>query len=155
MMRDAEKTIGNLIDKQGGAFVASISEDGFPNMKAMLPPRKRVGIREFYFTTNTSSMRVAQYRKNPNASIYFCDRRFFRGVMLVGRMEVLEDAASKEMIWREGDTMYYPGGVTDPDYCVLKFVAESGRYYANFHSESFEVGGDERTESARENKNDG
>ena len=49
-------------------------------------------------TTNTSSMRVAQYRKNPNASIYFCDKRFFRGVMLVGHMEVLEDPASKEMI---------------------------------------------------------
>lgn len=110
-------------------------------MKAMLPPRKREGIRKFYFTTNTSSMRVAQYRKNPNASIYFCDKRFFRGVMLVGHIEVLEDSLSKEMIWREGDTMYYPGGVTDPDYCVLKFVAESGRYYANFHSESFEVGG--------------
>lgn len=139
MMRDAEKTIGNLIEKQGVAFVASISEDGFPNMKAMLPPRKRVGIREFYFTTNTSSMRVAQYRKNPNASIYFCDRRFFRGVMLVGRMEVLEDAASKEMIWREGDTMYYPGGVTDPDYCVLRFTALGGRFYSNFHSENFEI----------------
>lgn len=50
-----------------------------------------------------------------------------------------EDSASKEMIWQEGDTMYYPAGVTDPDYCVLKFVAASGRYYANFHSESFEV----------------
>ena len=76
MMRDAEKTIGNLIDKQRVSYIASISEDGFPNMKAMLPPRKRVGICEFYFTTNTSSMRVAQYRKNPNASIYFCDKRF-------------------------------------------------------------------------------
>ena len=32
MMRDAEKTIGNLIDKQGVSFTASISEDGFPNM---------------------------------------------------------------------------------------------------------------------------
>ena len=140
---DIEKTIGNLIDKQSVSFIASVSEDGFPNMKAMLPPRKRVGIQEFYFTTNTSSMRVAQYRKNPNASIYFCDKRFFRGVMLIGHMEVLEDSASKEMIWREGDTMYYPGGVTDPDYCVLKFVAESGRYYTNFHSESFGVGGTE------------
>ena len=47
MMRDAEKTIGNLIDKQRVSFIASISEDGFPNMKAMLPPRKRVDIREF------------------------------------------------------------------------------------------------------------
>ena len=43
------------------------------------------------------------------------------------------------MIWQEGDTMYYPEGVTDPDYCVLKFIADSGRYYANFHSEIFEI----------------
>lgn len=139
MMRDAQKTIGNLIDKQGVAYIASISQDGFPNMKAMLPPRKREGIRTFYFTTNTSSMRVAQYRQNPSASIYFCDKRFFRGVMLVGQMQVLEDAQTKQMIWREGDTMYYPGGVTDPDYCVLKFVAQSGRYYANFKSETFAI----------------
>lgn len=139
MMRDAEKTIGNMIDKQGVSYIASISEDGYPNIKAMLPPRKRVGIKEFYFTTNTSSMRAAQYRKNPKASIYFCDKRFFRGVMLIGNMEVLEDSDTKEMIWRDGDTMYYPLGVTDPDYCVLKFVANSGRYYANFNSETFEI----------------
>ena len=139
MMRDAEKTIGNLIDKQGVSYIASISEDGFPNIKAMLAPRKRIGIKEFYFTTNTSSMRAAQYRKNPNASIYFCDKRFFRGVMLVGSMEVLEDSENKEMIWREGDTVYYPLGVTDPDYCVLKFAATGGRYYSNFKSETFEI----------------
>lgn len=139
MMRDAEKTIGNMIDKRGVSYIASISEDGYPNIKAMLPPRKRVGIKEFYFTTNTSSMRAAQYRKNPKASIYFCDKRFFRGVMLIGNMEVLEDSDTKEMIWRDGDTMYYPLGVTDPDYCVLKFVANSGRYYANFNSETFEI----------------
>lgn len=142
MIHDAEKNIGSLIDKQGVSFIASISEDGFPNMKAMLPPRKRIGIKEFYFTTNTSSMRVAQYRKNPNASIYFCDKCFFRGVMLVGHMEVLEDPASKEMIWQEGDTLYYPEGVTDPDYCVLKFVAHSGRYYADFQSEAFKINGE-------------
>lgn len=84
-------------------------------------------------------MRVSQYRANPKACIYFCDKRFFRGVMLIGTMEVLEDAASKEMIWRAGDTMYYPGGVTDPDYCVLKFTANAGRYYSNFKSESFAI----------------
>lgn len=139
MLRDAEKTIGNLIDKQKTAFIASVSEDGFPNIKAMLPPRKREGIRTFYFSTNTSSMRAMQYKKNPKASIYFTDRRFFRGVMLVGTMEVLEDAESKKMIWQKGDTIYYPGGVTDPDYCVLKFTAHSGRYYANFKSETFEI----------------
>ena len=70
-MRDAEKTIGNLIDKQKVAIISSIDAEGFPTTKAMLPPRKREGIRTFYFTTNTSSMRVAQYRQNPQACIYF------------------------------------------------------------------------------------
>jgi general stress protein 26 len=137
MMRNPEQTIGNIIDKQKTAFIASVDGDGFPNMKAMLSPRKREGIREFWFSTNTSSMRVAQYRDNPRASIYFYDGRFFRGVQLIGTMEVLEDAGIKEEIWKFGDNMYYPKGVTDPDYCVLKFTAQSGRYYANFKSEDF------------------
>ena len=139
IMRDAGQTIGNLIDKQGVSFISSVDGDGFPNTKAMLPPRKREGINVFYFSTNTSSMRVAQYRENPKACIYFFDKRFFRGVMLVGTVEVLEDVESKEMIWRDGDTMYYSQGVTDPDYCVIKFTASSGRYYSNFKSEDFPV----------------
>jgi len=139
MMRNPEQTIGSMIDKQSVSIIASVDADGFPNMKAMLSPRKREGIKTFWFTTNTSSMRVAQYCQNPNASIYFVDKRFFRGVMLKGTMEVLEDAATKEMIWQDGDTMYYPGGVTDLDYCVLKFTAQGGRYYANFNSEDFAV----------------
>lgn len=138
-MIDSEKTIGNLIDKQGVSFIGSIDNEGFPNMKAMLPPRKREGIKHFYFTTNTSSMRVSQYKENPKASLYFCDKRFFKGVMLIGTIEVLEDSDSKEMIWHEGDTMYYPLGVTDPDYCVLKFTSQSGRFYSNFSSENFEI----------------
>jgi general stress protein 26 len=139
MMRDAEKTIGNLVDKQSVSFISSIDDEGFPNTKAMLPPRKREGIKTFYFTTNTSSMRVAQYRQKPEACIYFCDKRFFRGVMLKGKMEVLEDRESREAIWRDGDTVYYPLGVTDPDYCVLKFTATSGRFYGNFRSENFMI----------------
>lgn len=138
-MRTLDQTIENLIDKQGVAFISSVDRDGFPNTKAMLPPRKREGIKVFYFTTNTSSMRVEQYRKNPKACIYFCDRRFFRGVMLKGEVEVLEDSKSKEMIWQEGDTMYYPEGVTDPDYCVLKFIAQTGRFYRNFKSDTFNI----------------
>ncbi|MDF2613959.1 MAG: pyridoxamine 5-phosphate oxidase-related FMN-binding protein [Clostridia bacterium] len=138
-MRDAEKTIGNLIDKATVSFISSVDSEGFPNMKAMLPPRKREGIKHLYFTTNTSSMRVEQYKENPKACVYFCDKRFFRGAMLKGIMEVLEDSYTKEMIWRDGDTMYYPLGVTDPDYCVLRFTAHNGRFYSSFKSENFQV----------------
>lgn len=139
MMKDREKTIGNLIDKSKLSIISYISEDGFPVSKAMLAPRKRNGIREFWFSTNTSSNKVKAFRENPKASIYFVDRRFFRGVSLSGTMEVLETAEAKERIWRTGDTMYYHEGVTDPDYCVLRFTATKGRYYSNFKSEDFDI----------------
>ncbi len=138
-MRDAEKTVGGIIDKANVSMIGSVDEQGFPNIKAMLPPRKRTGTKEIYFTTNTFSMRVKQYLENPKASVYFYDKRFYRGVMLKGTMEVLTDAASKVEIWQEGDDMYYPEGVTAPDYCVLKFTSQNGRYYSNYKSESFLV----------------
>ncbi|MDE5738972.1 MAG: pyridoxamine 5'-phosphate oxidase family protein [Bacteroidaceae bacterium] len=138
-MRNPEQTIGNMADKQKIAFIASVDEQGYPNIKAMLQSRKREGIKVFYFSTNTSSMRVRQYMNDSKACVYFCDSRFFRGAMLRGTMEVLTDAESKEMIWQEDDTVYYPGGVTDPDYCVLKFTASSGRFYSNYHSEEFTI----------------
>ena len=138
-MRDAEKTIGNIIDKSSIAILGSVDKEGFPNEKAMLPPRRREGINHIFFSTNTSSMRVKQYIENSKACIYFFDKRFFRGVMLKGHIEVLQDNSSKESIWQDGDTLYYPLGVSDPDYCVLKFTATSGRYYSNFKSEDFDI----------------
>jgi general stress protein 26 len=140
MMRDPEKTIGNLIDRINVSIIGSVDGEGYPNTKAMLPPRKREGIKNFYFTTNTSSMRVGQYLENPKACVYFFDRRYFRGVMLKGTMTVLHDPETKRTVWREGDEMYYPAGVDDPDYCVLKFTALNGRYYSDFKSEDFEIG---------------
>lgn len=55
MMKDVEKTVGNIIDKQRIAFIGSIDSEGFP------------------------------------------------------------------------------------DYCVLKFIAITGRYYSNFKSETFMI----------------
>lgn len=139
MMKNPEQTIGNMADKCGTAFISYVDQEGFPITKAMLKPRERQGINVFWFTTNTSSNKVKYFRENPKASIYFVDKRFFRGASLTGTVEVLETKEAKERIWREGDTMYYKEGVTDPDYCVLKFTANKGRYYSNFHSEDFEV----------------
>lgn len=139
MMKDPEQTIGKLVDKSSTAFISYVDADGFPVTKAMLKPRERQGIKVFYFSTNTSSNKVRFFRENPKASIYFMDKRFFRGISLIGTVEVLESREAKERIWQTGDTMYYKGGVTDPDYCVLKFTASKGRYYSNFHSEDFEI----------------
>lgn len=139
MMRDAVSTIGNLVNKQSTCFLGSADNNGFPNIKAMLKPCEREGIKTFWFHTNTSSLRAGQYKANPKACLYFCDKRFFRGVMLLGTVEVLEDQTVKDRLWQAEYDKYYHLGPTDPDYCVFKFTAISGRYYSNFASENFTI----------------
>lgn len=135
------KKIENFIDKRKVSFICSIDEDNYPNVKAMLSPRKRIGLKEFYFSTNTSSIRVKQYKNNSNACIYFYRKGLIKyvGIMLKGKMEVLTDQETKNLIWKKGDTMFYKKGVTDPDYCVLKFTAASGRYYCDLKTENFDI----------------
>jgi general stress protein 26 len=139
MPRDFIKAGLSIVARSGKAIIASVDEDGFPNLKAMYKPRENEGLKVFYFTTNTASMRVKHYLKNPKASIYFFDSRFFKGLMLKGMMDVLLDQPTRDRIWRDGDEMYYALGVTNPDYCVLKFTANKARMYENFHSYDFKV----------------
>jgi general stress protein 26 len=139
MSKDLIKAGFSVVERSSKTIISSVDEEGFPNLKAMLKPREHDGLEVFYFTTNTSSMRVKQYLRNPKASIYFYDTRFFKGLMLIGTMEVLHDQETKDRIWRDGDTMYYSKGVTDPDYCVLRFTTQKCRMYENFKSYDFEV----------------
>ena len=96
---ELEKIV-KFIDRQIVSFICSIDKENFPNVKAMLKPRKHNGIKEFYFSTNTSSMRVKQYQDNPNASIYFYHKGLikYEGLMLIGKMEVLTDQETKNSI---------------------------------------------------------
>jgi general stress protein 26 len=139
VLANVKRLIANMADTLPIAYISSVDYEGFPWIKAMLAPRKREGIKTFYFTTNTFSIRVAHYKANSKASIYFCDTEGFKAMMLRGTMEVLTDAATKEMIWRDGDERYYSGGVTDPNYCVLKFTATDGRFYSDFYPRSFVI----------------
>ena len=122
------------------AFVSSIDKNGFPVMRARLRPRKIEG-KTVWFSTNTSSNKVTELTNNPKSCVYFYRKGLFKyvGVLLRGNMEVTTDQNTKNMIWRRGDTIFYKGGITDPDYCVLKFTIESGRAYCDLKTEDFEV----------------
>ncbi len=39
--------------------------------------------------------------------------------------------------WRKETLSTIFGGVTDPNYCVLKFTATDGRFYSDYYPRSF------------------
>ncbi len=114
------------------------ADDGHPNVKAMFKMENQ-GLKSVWFSTNTSSRRVAQLVKDNRACVYFVDFEKRMGLMLVGEVEVLQDAESRQRLWRDGYEKYYPSGVDDPDYTVLRFTASSGLYYHALTKASFNL----------------
>jgi general stress protein 26 len=139
MQKDEAKGQGlALVNNARIAMLGTNGDDGYPNIKAMIKADNE-GLKRIWFSTNTSSKRVAQLLRDPKACVYFVDFEQWKGLMLVGTVEVLQDAESKERLWTEGDEKYYPLGVTDPDYSVLRFTAEWGNYYHALSNLTFQV----------------
>ncbi|MDR0489338.1 MAG: pyridoxamine 5'-phosphate oxidase family protein [Propionibacteriaceae bacterium] len=122
---------------QKTAMVGSVADDK-PCIKAMLVAR-REGSAIFYFDSNHGSQRVAHWRQNPAACLYFTSGPIYRGVMLTGTMEIIDDMETKKIHWTPMMKNIYRGGITDPDYCILKFTATSGRYYHMYESTNFDL----------------
>ncbi len=137
MNETVRSEILKVLNKSKFAFVSSIDSQGFPNTKAMFS-LKHDSIAVHYFSTNYSAKRTQQFLSNPHACIYMCNQLRFMGLLLVGTIEVLTDHDSKAMLWKPRDIMYYPKGVDDTDYCVLKFTAQRGNYYHGLQNHDFD-----------------
>ncbi|MBA7587398.1 hypothetical protein ES708_29427 [subsurface metagenome] len=127
-----------LIDQSKICLLGTNGEDGFPNIKAMMNI-KHEGMKKIWLSTNTSSKRVQQLKKDNRASVYYVDESNFKGLMLTGTIQILQDLQSRQMLWDEGSEKYYPLGVEDPDYSVLYFTAHRGNYYHRLKNTTFEI----------------
>ncbi len=136
-----EQAIQDALALAGGATIAMLGtngDDGYPNIKAMIKMENE-GLKTIWFSTNTSSKRIAQLKRDSKVCVYFVDMDQWKGLMLVGTVEVLQDMESRQRLWRPGYEKYYPLGVADPDYSVLRFTAQWGNYYHALSNASFEV----------------
>lgn len=127
---DVRAAAKDLVEGSLIAQVGTLDGEGSPRVISMIAAEKE-GLRTIWFSTNTSSEHVAQLEKDPRASVHFAqwESEPWRGLTLGGRMDVLRDRASRERLWEDGCERFYPKGVDDPDYTVLRFTAEWGKFY--------------------------
>jgi len=143
----AQQRALELISESPAAVLTTIDASGWPNSRAMLNLRNegrypdlvpffRPYRQDFriFFTTNTSSEKVRQIEQNNKASIYYCSPSEWRGLMLGGTISVVSDPALKQAIWQNEWTMYYPGGVQDPDNAILCLIPGIAKYYESLDS---------------------
>jgi general stress protein 26 len=127
-----------LVERSQICLLGTNGEDGFPNIKAMMNA-KHEGMSKIWFSTNTHSKRVQQLKRDNRACVYYVDEKDFKGLMLTGTIQILQDPKSRRMLWSDGDERYYPLGVEGPDYSVLCFTARKGNYYHRLKNITFEI----------------
>jgi len=150
-LEEAKKSGLKLMEESKAAILTTIDPDGFPITRAMFNLRNKEQFPEFseffenqqnqftiYISTNTSSSKVAHLSKNPKMCIYFCDTEDFKGFMLGGSVEIVDDIEIKKKIWLDWWTRYYPEGVEDPDYTLLRLEPKNAKYYYKLNHVNFE-----------------
>jgi general stress protein 26 len=129
---ERKRRILELIETAEVVYLTTVDADGYPRTRAMLNLRNREQYPRqaelfaahandllAYFTTNTSSSKLRDLAGNPRACAYYCHPRRFRGVALVGDIEVVKRTDIRQAVWQEGWVRYYPGGPDDPDHSIL------------------------------------
>lgn len=89
---------------------------------------KSDGLKTVWMLTGKSSDKYRELSGNPRCMLYVTDLEdtsSYLELRLWGSVELLDDAASRSLAWRDDYTHYFPGGKDDPNLCVVKFTAES------------------------------
>ena len=114
-------TVQNGEFKGEMCVLSLIDEAGFPTA-SVITPSKSEGLNWVTFGTGLESNKVSRIKKCSRASVSFNSTEYC--VNLVGDIEIITEKEVKSEMWYDGLTYHFPGGETDPNYCVLKFTTK-------------------------------
>lgn len=137
-----EELIRRLMRESEIVYLATNGLDGCPQIRAVFNLRNEEQFPALSFlneeasdmtvtiSTNTSSKKVKEIINDPRVSVYYCKPGEINGVQLSGEAEIVSDMDFKRKLWVDGWERYYPLGVEDPDYTILRMRPKLARGWA-------------------------
>ncbi len=118
---EIEAKAARLLDSVSVAALTSINENGYPRT-CVMGKAGNDGFSDIYFITSKRSAlngKATHFERNPKASVcYFSGRD---SVTLIGSIEFITDRPTRERIWSEEHRRFFPKGLDDPRFRLLKF----------------------------------
>lgn len=115
------KKAAALLSNCSEITLSSVNENGYPRI-CVLSKTKADGIKKVWCSTGLSGTKVKHFNENPKASV--CFWKDGNSVTLVGKVIVKTDREIREEMWLDWFIDHFPGGIDDPEYCILEFTAE-------------------------------
>jgi len=142
-----------LLESGWPSYLTTVDKEGYPQTRAMFNLRNRERFPKLIpmfkdhrddfmilFGTNTSSPKLVDIRRKSAASVYLCIPEKSRGTMFGGDLQIVEDMELKKAVWHDGWKRYYPMGVEDPDYTVLRIFPTITKGWTGSSTFRLEIG---------------
>ena len=127
-----------LIEKVKSIVISAINSKGIPILKSVT----KLGnddLKALYFCTSPDSDFWKWYVKNPQTSVFLfdddrdipypsADEKYY-SLSLIGQMETVTDIETKQRFLSDYLAEFFPDGVNDKNYHLVRFVVQSGKYY--------------------------
>ena len=124
-MKDKDKASW-ILDKCGYVTLSTIDGQGFPRPVA-IDVISHDGIKEIWMTTYRNSAKAMHICSNPKAGISFV--READSVSLTGIAEIITDKDMLRQYWKDFFVHYYPDGVDDENYCLIRFSTKTAKLW--------------------------
>ena len=73
-----------------------------------------------FFVTDIHSAKEDEIEAAPDVGLVFIDASDKAYLSITGRACVLRDAEKTKTVWRKTDEVWWPGGPSDPNVCLLR-----------------------------------
>jgi len=122
-----QQSVIDLIEKNCYSKLITFGPDNAPRGRIMtnLPLGKDMVI---WFATGLSTSKIKDIRKNPNVSVFVDDPDDMTNASIAGIAEIVTTPALLKKYWQEPFGFFFPGGPTDPNYCLLKITPKKVEY---------------------------
>ena len=125
----------HIIKNNTDAYFGVIDESGYPSVSTV-SVIKPENIFEMFFSTGLRSNKAKRLQADNRASI--CFHESGANITLVGEAEIFTDQEAKSKYWM-GWTDHFPGGETDPNYCIIKFTTKRASLWVDSESAEFMI----------------
>lgn len=128
IQQSVEVRAASIMKDAATATIALLDDRGFPRAST-ISSLKTDGIKHAWFATGVNSGKVRCLRCCNKASLCYSDGS--NNVTLIGTVDILSDSSIKRQMWLDWFIKHFPGGVDDPNYCILQFTTQQAVFWVD------------------------
>jgi general stress protein 26 len=116
--KDNIDRVWDIIEKVGACMLTTQFVGGLRARPLEARPDRDAGV--IFFVTDIHSTKEDEIEAASDVGLVFIDSNDNAYLSITGRASVVTDADKIKAAWRKTDEVWWPGGPSDPDVCLLR-----------------------------------